>query len=126
MSEPDAYLVERRIDGEWRSVGATTDEVAAGYDARGERGLGNPARVVPLYRRPASCTWTEDFDGYWDTGCLEVFGFDVNGPVENHYRYCPGCGRPLEAVPYAEDGDDAEDADPRAAARTVRREGGAT
>jgi hypothetical protein len=51
--EPDAWLVERLKDGEWRRCGVDADEGAARYHARSERQLGTPARVVPLYRHDA-------------------------------------------------------------------------
>jgi hypothetical protein len=59
------------------------------------------------------CTWTEDADGgLWATTCGGAYAFETGDPAENRYRYCPGCGRALEAVPYAEDDDDAEPARP--------------
>lgn len=44
------------------------------------------------------CVWTEDdLDGKWDTACGNAFCFITAGPTENGLRYCPYCGRPLQA-----------------------------
>ncbi len=49
-----------------------------------------------LLKRP--CAWTEDGDGVWQTACGEAFVFTDGGPAENRARFCPYCGRPLEAI----------------------------
>lgn len=49
--EPDAWMVERKKDYEWRWVGASQYEDEAERFAQDERRCGYPARVVPLYRR---------------------------------------------------------------------------
>ena len=50
-----------------------------------------------------TCEWTEDEDGYWDTGCGELFQFNDDGPAENRFKFCPYCGGELKAVPIRED-----------------------
>jgi hypothetical protein len=44
-----------------------------------------------------SCTWTEDADGNWNTGCQEIHVFISGTPHENGYVYCPYCGGKIEA-----------------------------
>jgi uncharacterized Zn-finger protein len=39
-----------------------------------------------------TCTWTEDADGNWHTGCQEIHVFIVGTPQENGYVFCPYCG----------------------------------
>lgn len=42
------------------------------------------------------CRWDlDDIDGKWDTGCGEAHVFEIDGPVENNYKYCPYCGKRL-------------------------------
>lgn len=52
------------------------------------------------------CIWKSD-DGldwtYWYTTCGEAFSFEVGVPDENHYRYCPGCGRAILLAPHIEE-----------------------
>ena len=42
---------------------------------------------------PPTCTWTEDSQGGWEATCGETWYLESGTPAENHYRYCPGCGR---------------------------------
>lgn len=47
------------------------------------------------------CTWTYDDHHYaWDTACGDKFLFDLDGPAENHYRFCPACGGKIAVTPY--------------------------
>jgi len=53
---------------------------------------------------PTPCIWTPSPGDwceteYWDTGCGQTYCFETEGPVENDYAYCPGCGHPLLVVP---------------------------
>jgi len=41
----------------------------------------------------ATCWWTEDGDGNWETGCGESWSFRDGGPKENGMRYCLLCGQ---------------------------------
>jgi len=52
--------------------------------------------------QPATCAWTEDRDGAWETECGGILEFPDGGPDENEVRYCCRCGRPVEATGYAE------------------------
>ena len=49
------------------------------------------------------CTWTEDADGNWESGCGDLFGFMPDGPRQNGFRYCPYCGKALDEQPYQDD-----------------------
>jgi hypothetical protein len=45
------------------------------------------------------CLWRvndPEFNDYWNTDCKEAYNFMHGGPVENMYRYCPGCGRRIK------------------------------
>jgi hypothetical protein len=42
------------------------------------------------------CTWTQNDDGVWDTGCLERFEIMEGTPADNNMRFCHGCARPIE------------------------------
>ncbi len=45
------------------------------------------------------CEWREywecDYE-VWETACDRKFEFMNDGPAENDYQFCPGCGRPIE------------------------------
>ena len=43
-----------------------------------------------------SCTWTEDMNGNWDTGCQQIHIIISGTPRENGYVYCPYCGGKIE------------------------------
>jgi len=47
-----------------------------------------------------SCPWTEDPDGIWYTSCEHAHEFNTGTPEENDHRYCPYCGKVLEAKEY--------------------------
>jgi len=44
----------------------------------------------------AWCQWQVDEDGVWDTACDNRHLFIEGGPKDNHYHFCPYCGKPLE------------------------------
>ena len=48
------------------------------------------------------CTWTEDPDGIWYTSCEHAHEFNTGTPEENQHRYCPYCGKVLEAKEHEE------------------------
>jgi len=50
--------------------------------------------AIKYSKRP--CTWTEDEDGNWDTGCNEKFIVIEDSPVANGMNFCPYCGRTLK------------------------------
>lgn len=45
------------------------------------------------------CIWTTQEDGwdfcFWDTSCGQAECFSDGGIAENHYRFCPYCGKPI-------------------------------
>lgn len=41
------------------------------------------------------CIWTENGDGFWDTGCGETFCFIDGNPLDNGFRCCCFCGKSL-------------------------------
>ena len=47
-----------------------------------------------------TCAWTpmdsEDMPGTYESACGETWSFVDGGPVENNYRFCHGCGKPVE------------------------------
>lgn len=45
--------------------------------------------------KPATCTWTPDDDGNWETDCDQEFVFMDGGPDDNNMRFCCYCGRKL-------------------------------
>lgn len=49
------------------------------------------------------CKWEEDIDGVWWTECGDAFFLEVGYPKENHYNYCPSCGKLLIEEPYVEE-----------------------
>ena len=51
---------------------------------------------------PPQCRWQEDADGNWDTACGETWTMIDGTPSENHYRFCPGCGKGLLELRYVE------------------------
>lgn len=56
-----------------------------------------------VVRKRHRCGWTETSDGFWDTGCGHVFGFNAGGPHENTFKFCCFCGEPLAPEPYNPD-----------------------
>lgn len=51
------------------------------------------------------CTWCNDEDGNWHTDCKQIHTFLEGGPGDNHYNFCPYCGKVLEEW-YREDKED--------------------
>ena len=51
---------------------------------------------------PPICTWKQDEDGLWNTGCDNAFFFDTGGVADNEFKYCPYCGNKIRAKPFAE------------------------
>lgn len=43
----------------------------------------------------ASCDWMVDDDGLWETQCGNAFQFEVDGPEDNGFEFCPYCGKVL-------------------------------
>lgn len=48
-------------------------------------------------REEDPCKLVEGYNGEWTCSeCGESFEFEVDGPRENHYRYCSFCGRRVD------------------------------
>jgi len=49
-----------------------------------------------------TCKWQHDGlkvdHDYWETGCENLFQFLNGGPTQNHFEFCPFCGKPIEEV----------------------------
>ena len=48
------------------------------------------------------CRWKQDDTGDWFTRCGEGWTFTDGGVAENRIKFCPYCGKPIEAVEYKE------------------------
>lgn len=64
-----------------------------------------------------SCTYSEVGEGeYWEcSGCEDAFVFEIGSPKDNHYNFCPNCGRKIIEFIHSEeiscidfDGDEVE------------------
>jgi hypothetical protein len=42
-----------------------------------------------------ACWWFENENGWWETGCSNLFQFVSGTPSENHFGYCPYCGKKI-------------------------------
>jgi hypothetical protein len=42
-----------------------------------------------------ACWWFENENGWWETGCSNLFQFVSGTPSENHFDYCPYCGKKI-------------------------------
>ena len=53
--------------------------------------------------RPTPCIWRPQPHGdeteYWETTCDNAYCFEIDGPTENDYSFCPGCGHPILVAP---------------------------
>lgn len=47
-------------------------------------------------QKTKNCLWIEDEDKNYETGCDNMFTFNVGCPVENGFIYCPYCGKKLK------------------------------
>lgn len=48
-----------------------------------------------------TCKWKQDgFNmtehSYWETTCDNLFRFNTGGPKQNHFKFCPYCGKLIE------------------------------
>lgn len=48
-----------------------------------------------------TCTWTEDENGCFSTGCGRLFEFTEGDPRANRFAWCPYCGSRLIAHRFA-------------------------
>lgn len=49
-----------------------------------------------------TCLWTEDDPDYtpdtYASACGELWSFIDGGPAKNNFRFCHGCGKPIQIV----------------------------
>jgi len=50
-----------------------------------------------------TCTWTEDFEGCWNTSCGHAVVFEYRVDQDKEYRFCAYCGKAIEFVAYTEE-----------------------
>jgi hypothetical protein len=56
-------------------------------------------QAVRAHAQTPTCLWTAQEEGsYWITQCANAHYFIDAGPLENHYHFCPYCGKPLFVV----------------------------
>ena len=48
------------------------------------------------------CEWKADEDGGWQSSCGEEWTLIDGTPKENGMKFCHGCGKPIEEVPYVD------------------------
>ena len=53
------------------------------------------------------CVWAEDDCGMYETTCNNSFQFnDGGGPVDNLFKFCAYCGKPIKEILYFEEDSD--------------------
>ena len=48
---------------------------------------------------PATCAWEEVMEGEyttWESACGQKFTFNSDGPADNDFTFCHGCGKRIE------------------------------
>jgi len=55
---------------------------------------------------PTVCAWQEDEVGQSHTDCGHIFETVSGTPPENHFEFCPYCGKTLAWCSYQEPEDD--------------------
>jgi hypothetical protein len=88
-AEPEAWLIERQKDGEWRRSGVADYEGEAAHFAQDERRAGYPTRVVPLYRALAAPP---------QEGERQPCACDADGPCLYHGELAPAPTPDREAL----------------------------
>jgi rRNA maturation endonuclease Nob1 len=59
-----------------------------------------------------TCKWRKNGfhmaeHNFWETSCDNLFQFNNDGPKENHFVYCPYCGKEIKII--AEEPEDEDD-----------------
>jgi chromosome segregation ATPase len=69
-----------------------------------ERQLTDTA-VIAQERYTIHCNWHQDGEDCdtWQTDCGHYFCINEGTPVENEFKYCAFCGKPLAQYPYTEE-----------------------
>lgn len=55
---------------------------------------------------PNLCTWVEDVDGTWTSGCGQLWAFEYRIDESAAWNYCPSCGKKIRIAEYVEDDSD--------------------
>lgn len=61
---------------------------------------------------PENCVWTEcrggtwEEDIYWDTSCKQAYVIIEGTLSENHYNFCPNCGKRIKEIPLSQEVED--------------------
>jgi len=55
------------------------------------------------------CAWQADEDGNLYTDCGEIFCIEEGTPVENGFKFCIYCGKPMAYCSYRDPLDDEEE-----------------
>jgi hypothetical protein len=66
-------------------------------------------KLVEFQAEQTPCIWTqgsENYDGEWDTSCVNVFWFNDGTPKENEFKFCPFCGHPITQKLYEPEPDE--------------------
>ena len=66
------------------------------------------AQAKLMAEREATCTWTEDNEGVYNSACGEAFEFNEGGPEENNMLFCCYCGKKIMVKKYVESEDSNE------------------
>ena len=68
------------------------------------------AQAKLMAEREATCTWTEDNVGAYNSACGEFFEFtedhNEGGPAENGALFCQYCGKKIVVVAYMPESED--------------------
>ena len=73
-----------------------------------ERGMNASAPPSPAAPAPDACNWHQDGEDCdtWQTGCGHYFTINDGTPMDNDFRHCCFCGKPLAQHPHEVDHDD--------------------
>jgi hypothetical protein len=102
----------------WTPEAATRAAHAAGF--AGTHWTMGPEELALLLTRAygvaevhaPACEWREEdpnghMPGTWSSACGELWSFTEGGtPSENSVRFCHGCGKPVQVVPFPAEPDE--------------------
>lgn len=55
------------------------------------------------------CTWVEDVDGIWTSGCGPLWAFEYRIDESAAWNHCPFCGKKIQFEAYTEDEDEEDE-----------------
>lgn len=67
------------------------------------------------YGVEAYCEWREEdqwgpMAGTYESACGQAWAFTDGGPAENNVRFCQGCGKPVNVIPFPQPPEEADEA----------------